>query len=253
MLSRCLKLGRQFLFSPAQGAEAADKEENFLPSLWIYIAFLAGTLFFFRFKPFDFPEKNAPFPREIQDFFFWLKVTFWQPPLEAGWIIFLMGLTQWFKQGSWPTRFILGVAWAALPFISIVAYTQSAMPRIIFAAGFFVWAGLFYPAVRSVSRKEWLGLASFMLGLNAIGIVLLIPMSLAVLIDQPAFFTFSQAAGGLWILGVGTLGLRALTGLRLPRAFMAVLLSMFFQIALAFYLHLSGIVPKEILKALFYA
>ena len=92
-----------------------------------------------------------------------------------------------------------------------------------------------------------------MLGLNAVGIVLLVPMTVAVFMDAPEVFTITQAIGGPWILGWGTVGLRELTGLRLPRAFMAMLFSMFLQIALAFTLHLLGIVPKEILKALFYA
>jgi len=54
----------------------------------------------------------------------------------------------------------------------------------------------------------------------------------------------------LWMLGAGTLGLRELCALRLPRAFMAMLLSLVFQISAAFTLHLLGLVPKDILKAM---
>jgi hypothetical protein len=82
---------------------------------------------------------------------------------------------------------------------------------------------------------------------------MLLPMALAVFIDADSLFKGAQIAGGLWVLLCGTLGLRALTDLRLPRCFMAVLMSMFMQIAFAFTLHMLGIVPKDILKALLYA
>jgi hypothetical protein len=82
---------------------------------------------------------------------------------------------------------------------------------------------------------------------------MLVPMGLAASLRSKELFMASQAAGGFWILGCATVGLRRLTGLRLPRVFMAVLLSMFFQIALAFTLHILGLVPKDILKALLYA
>jgi hypothetical protein len=64
----------------------------------------------------------------------------------------------------------------------------------------------------------------------------------------------AQVAGGIWMLVWGTMGLRKLTGLRLPRAFMAMLLSMFFQVQTALALHLLGLMSKVMLKALiFYA
>lgn len=253
MLKRMLALGKALVFSPTRGAQEARKEENLAPAFWLYAAFVLGYMVFFRLKPLDFPDKNAPLPAEVQDLFFWFKVTLWQPPLEAGWILFLLGLVRWFERGSWPVRFMSAVLWTAFPFILIVYYAQNALPKAGLAAGFAAWLSLFYPLVRGAPRALWRPLIAYMLGLNVIGVLLLAPMTLAVLLDAPMLFTASQAAGGFWILIVGTLGLRELTGLRLPRAFMSVLLSMFFQIALAFTLHLLGLVPKEILKALFYA
>lgn len=253
MLRETLRLGRLYLFSPAKGAEAARKEGSFIPSLWLYLAFTAGYMLFFWLKPWDFPDQNAPFPRETLGLFFWFKVMLWQPPLEIAWILFLMGLVAWLRGGSLPMRLAAGVLWTASPFILIACYAQNTIPRWAFAAGSLAWTALFYPCWRKVPREEWMPVASFMLGINVIGLALIIPMAVSALIKQADLFTFVQIAGGLWILGAGTLGLRALTGLRLPRAFMSVLLSMFFQIALAFTLHLLGLVPKEILKALLYA
>jgi hypothetical protein len=79
------------------------------------------------------------------------------------------------------------------------------------------------------------------------------PMAAAVAARSPDLFMGAQVVEGLWLLGVGTLGLRALTGLRLPRAFMSMLLAMLFQVAFAFTLYMLGLVPPEILKALLYS
>lgn len=247
-----LSLARGFLVSPVRSAAAARRPESLAPGLWIYLAFMAAYLVFFWLKPWDFPDRNAPFPRENQGLFFWFKVILWQPPLETAWIVFLMGLLVWFQTGFLALKLAAATAWAAGPFVLMAAYVQKdGISKSALAAGSLACAALFYPLLRRA--PPWRPLVSFMLGLNAIGLALLVPMTAAVLIDSPELFKFSQVAGGLWILGAGTLGLRELTGLRLPRAFMAVLLSMFFQIAFAFTLHLLGVVPKDILKALLYA
>ena len=259
MLKETLQLARQYLLAPSKGAEAARQDKSLVPSLWLYSAFTAGYLIFYWLKPFDFPDKNAPFPRETLNLFFWFRVILWQPPLELAWIVFLMGLVRWFKEGSLPVRLAAGVAWAASPFILLVAYLQQEpamlLPSIskpVLAAASLAWIGLFYPLLKKTPRGDWRPLISFMLGINVIGLALLIPMTAAVLMDAPELFKAAQIAGGLWILGASMLGLRVLSGLRLPRAFMAVLLSMLFQAALALTFFGLGAVPKEILKALFY-
>lgn len=282
MLRRMWSLSKSFLFFPGRAAEACADEENLAPCFWIYAAFTLGTMLFFALKPFDFPDQNAPYPREAQTLWFWFKVMLWQPPLEAAWIAFLLGLVAWFRQGSLPLRLVSAVAWTAVPFILMAVYaaagkaegcdkialaamTPECREKLVLAAreirtakwamglGALVWLGLFAPLWRRLSRTEVLPVVLFMLGVNAVGVLMLAPMSLAVLLRSKGLFMASQAAGGFWILGCATVGLRRLTGLRLPRVFMAVLLSMFFQIALAFTLHLLGVVPKDILKALLYA
>jgi hypothetical protein len=254
MLKRILSLSRSFLFSPGKAADACKKGSSLAPCMWIYLAFTAAYMLFFTLKPFDFPDRNAALPREPQTLLFWFKVMLWQPPLEAAWIAFLLGLLAWFKNGRMPLRLTGAVAWTALPYVLLGAYAaQDGISKTILLAGFLVWLGLFIPFWRRTARSEALPVAGFMLGINVIGLAVLLPMLLATLLRSSSMFMAAQAAGGFWILGCGTLGLRRLTGLRLPRTFMAVLLSMFFQIAFAFTLHLLGLVPKDILKALLYA
>lgn len=253
MLNRVLALAKIFLFSPYRAAEAARRQENLTPGLAIYAAFTAASIAFLCVKPADFPDAGAPLPSQTQGLAFWLRVSAWQPPLEAAWIVFLMGLIRFFSAGSWVLRLVAAVAWTSLPFILMVLYTTSAIPQPLLAAGLALWLGLLAASARRTSRQDWKALVTYMLALNIIGLAIMIPLCGAAWARHSGLFTFSQAAGGLWILGCATVGLRELTGLRLPRAFMAVLLSMFSQIAFAFALHLLGLVPKEILKALFYA
>jgi hypothetical protein len=251
MPSRIWTLSKAFLSSPARAAEASRDEDNLAPCLWIYAACTLATMLFFTLKPFDFPDQSAAYPRE-----FWFKAMLWQPPLEAAWMAFLLGLAVWFRQGSLPLRLALGVAWAAAP-LGLSVYSVAGADAHIakWALGLEAAAlCLLVPLWRRLARAEVLPVVIFMLGVNVIGIVMLAPMVLAALLRSSNFFMATQVVGGFWILGWGTLGLRELTGLRLPRAFMAVLLSMFFQIQIAVTLYMSGLMSKGVLKALmFYA
>src|SRR5690349_1925592 len=92
-----LKLARYALFSPRQAAQESKNEENFKPALLIYLLFLIGYILFFWLKPLDFPDTGARVG-ENGGLLFWLKVMFWQPPLEAAWIVFLTGFVVWFAQ-----------------------------------------------------------------------------------------------------------------------------------------------------------
>ncbi len=254
MLSRCWKLTKLFLSKPSKAAEASRDEANLGPNLALYFAFVVASMLFFWLKPFDFPDVNAALPRESQGLGFWFKVMLWQPPLEAAWIVFLLGLAQWLREGKLAIRLLSAVLWTALPIALIAAYVQlHGLTKPVLALGEAACFALFVPLVSKFPRDERLPVASFMIGLNVIGLIMIAPMILSVIVDSGKLFEWSQIAGGLLMVGVGTAGLRALCGMRLPRAFMAVLLSMFFQIALAFALHFLGVVPKEILKALLYA
>jgi hypothetical protein len=257
MPSRIWTLSKSFLSSPSRAAQASQDEKSLAPCLWVFLAFTVGTMLFFIMKPADFPDQSAANAREVQGLMFWLKVMLWQPPLEAAWMAFLLALVAWFRQGALPVRLTSAVAWTAAPFILMaVNSAQGAGPAISTATlvlGSAAWLSLFVPLWRRLTRAEVLPVVTFMLGINAIGIVMLAPMVLAALVRSPNLFMATQVVGGFWMLAWGTLGLRQLTGLRLPRAFMAVLLSMFFQIAVALTLNRLGLVPKDILKALLYA
>jgi hypothetical protein len=241
------------LLSPSRAAENAARPGSAVPAAWIYAAFLLVSAVFYAAKPFDFPDRNAAFPRQAQGLWFWLRVMAWQPPLEAAWIVFLLGLLEWFREGKLFWRLLGGVAATAFPFIALVVHQNGGMGRAGYAACAAGWLLLMALGMRRSPRAAWLPTASLMLALNAIGLAAVPAMALAVGLDADGLYKGAQVASGLWMLLCAALSLRALSGLRMPRCFMAVLLSMFMQIAFAFTLHMLGLVPKEILKALLYA
>ena len=251
--SSVLGLGWMSVFSPSKAAQDCAVPENLKPAAIIYAAFLLCTALFYSWKPFDFPDRNAVDPRQAQGFFFWLRVMVWQPPLEAAWIVFLLCLLRWFREGKLFFKLLGAVIATALPFILLVAYRNMGLSWGGYAALAAVWlAGVAFWA-KGVPAAEWRSAAAFMLAVNFVGILALAPMVVGVLLDSEGVYKAGQIAGGLWVLVAATVGLRQLTGQRLPRCFMSVLLSMFMQIAFAFTLHMLGLVPKDILKALLYA
>jgi hypothetical protein len=239
--------------SPTAGAEKVKPKEAFLPAVKVYAAFLLLYALFFWLKPFDFPDPNVGVPRESQNLLFWLKVMSFQPLLEVAWVVFLYGMARWFSAGTLALRMTAAVFAAAAPFILILLYYQNFIPKSLFALGAAAWIGFSLWYAKGQSWEPLRELLAFMLALNAVGIALLVPMVLFTAMRSQQLFMLSQGLGGFWLLGAGALGLRQLTGLRMSRAFMAMLLSMFLQIAFAFTLHLLGVVPKEILKAILYA
>ncbi|HVA66046.1 MAG TPA: hypothetical protein VNK24_03875 [Elusimicrobiota bacterium] len=247
-------LAKLYLFLPKRGAAAARKTESWLPSLWLYAAFLLGSLIFYWLKPWDFPDVNAPYPQQLMGLFFWIKVMIWQPPLEIVWILFALGLAVWLRAGNFIVKLAAAVLWTALPFILVVCYARyPSFPRWAFIVLTLAWLSPFVPLLRRVAAADWRPVLAFMLGTNVIGLVLIAPLAVSVFWRISNLFYAAQIAGGFWILAVSCVGLKELMSLRLPRAFMAVLLSLFLQIAFAFALHMAGLVPMQILKALLYS
>lgn len=246
-------LGRAALFSPSRAAELAAQPAAPRPAAFIYAACLVATAVFFALKPFDFPDRNAAFPREAQGLLFWLKVMLWQPPLEAALIVFVVALVEWLREGKLFFKMLGGLLFTALPFVLLLAYKYGGLSWGGYAALAAGWLGLVGWRARLVPAQSWRPAAALMLALNAVPLLSVAPMALATGLGSEGLFKGAQIVAGLWMLGAAALGLRALTGARLPRCFMAVLFSMFMQIAFAFTLHMLGLVPKDILKALLYA
>ncbi|MBI4677890.1 MAG: hypothetical protein HY748_09940 [Elusimicrobia bacterium] len=246
------KLGWKILVSPRAASQDCLKGASLAASLWIYAAFLAAFAVFTLLKPPGFPSGQAATPESL-GIGSVVQATLWNLPVEAAWIVFLMGLVRFFQTGALPVRLALGTAWAATPLILVALYLHvHAMGRGAFLAGAAVWLGLFYPLLRRTGASDWLKLTSFMLALNAIAIAFLPFLTATALARHENAFIAVQVVMGLWLLGAGASGLRELWGLRLARAFMAILLSVAFQAAFCLTLYSAGLVPLEILKVMLF-
>lgn len=251
MPKRLLKLCWLFMRHPENAAKECEKPAFDKDCLWLYVLSTLAFMVLFWLKPYNFPDPNIPVPSELQDLPYWLKAELWQPVLELGWIMFLLGFLRFYATGSWPVKLTASVAWTAAPYILIVAYAQvHAFPKWAFALGCVAWVASFYPVLSKAGKKDWWPLLNFSMGVNAIGLPIVALLALSVAANVPDAFKALQIVGGLWLLGATTLGVRYLSGLRMPRVFMAVILSAFLQFALTFCLHFLG--AAGVLKALYY-
>ncbi|MFA6316681.1 MAG: hypothetical protein WC943_04625 [Elusimicrobiota bacterium] len=247
-----LGLALLVLRDPKAAAQACGRKGALASSLWIYGAFLAAFAVFTGLRPQGFPG-GQPVPFEFPAAGRLALAILWNLPMEAVWIVFLMGLVRFFRVGSLPVRVALGAAWAAGALILLIAYLQlHGMSRAAFLVGTAVWLGLFYPLLRGIGRDEWLQVTGFMLALNAVFLALALPLTVSAVLRKEGAFMASQIVMGLWLLWAGTSGLRELAALRLPRAFMAILLSIVFQAALTLSLYAAGLVSREILMVMLF-
>ncbi|MBI5625163.1 MAG: hypothetical protein HY924_15405 [Elusimicrobia bacterium] len=243
-------LGRLVLLDPRAAARECGRPGTLASALWVYAAFLAAFAVFTSLRPPGFPGGQGPAYEGGTKL---LQALFWNLPMEAVWIVFLMGLIRFFRSGSLTVRMMLGVAWAAASLILVVVYLQvQGIGKGAFLAGVAVWLGLFYPFLRGVQAADWLRLTGFMLALNAVFIALAAPLTVSAVLRKEGAFIASQVVMGLWLLWAGATGLRESMGLRLPRAFMALLLSVVFQAALTLSLYAAGLVSREILMVMLF-
>lgn len=251
-MKRILSFGRLFLFSPSRAAEECLLPRSLAEGLKVYAVWVAASLLYLRFKPFDFPDVNAPIPQQARGMIFWAKVAAWGPVLAAL-NIALTGLAlRWMRDGWLPLKTAAATLWCCLPLLLTVAYTRSTISKPLFAALFLAWTlpGAFF--ARRIPAEDWRRVAAFLLGLNAVGLVLLIPQAAASALRSDALYKASLALTVAWLLASGGTGLKRLADTSLPRAILAFLfanLALNVALAAAF---LLGWLPMEVLKVLIY-
>ena len=249
---RALKLGRLFLFSPSLAADACANDDALGDALKVYALWVVASLLYLALKPYDFPDMNAPMPAHVEGLRFWLRVAAWEPALAALSIALTALALNWMRGGWLPLRTAVATCWSAVPLILTIAYTKSGLPRSVFGAGMIVWAVPGALVARRVSGAEWRKIAAFLLGLNAIGLVLLIPQIAAAVLRSDLLYKATLGLSVAWLLSCGGAGLRKLCGVSLARAVLAFLfanLVLNLVIAAAYLLHW---LPLEVLKVLVY-
>lgn len=251
-MRRAIAFGRLFLFHPARAAEECLRQEALGEGLKVYAAWVVASLLYLWLKPFDFPDTNAAIPSRFQGFSFWTKVALWEPVLAALNIALTGLVLRWMKDGWLPLKTAAATLWCTLPLILTVAYTRSAISKPVFALLFIVWAipGVLY--ARRIPGADWRRTTTFLLGLNAVGLVLLVAQAAAALARSQVLYKASLVLTVAWLLACGGTGLKTLAKTSLPRAVLAFLfanLALNLVLAAAF---LLGWLPMEVLKVLVY-
>lgn len=251
-MKKAFEFGTLFLFQPARAADASEDEAAFDDGLKVYALWVVLSLAYLWLKPYDFPDANAPVPAHAQGLGFWLRVSLWEPVLAALNIALTALVLSWMREGWLPLRTAVATLWSAAPLVLTIAYTKSGLPRAAFGALMIVWAAPGARVARRVPAAEWRKVASFLLGLNAIGLVMLVPQVAAAALRSDLLYKACLFGSVAWLLACGGAGLSRLCRTSLPRAVLAFLfanLALNLVIAAAFLLHW---LPMEVLKVLVY-
>ncbi|MEK7381891.1 MAG: hypothetical protein AAB262_01230 [Elusimicrobiota bacterium] len=251
-MKRALTFGRLFLFQPARAAEECLRPDALSDGLRVYAVWVVASLLYLWLKPFDFPDVNAPIAARVQGLAFWSKVAVWEPVLAALNIALTGLILRWMRDGWLPLKTAAATLWCTLPLILTVAYTRSAISKAVFAVLFILWAvpGILY--ARRIPGPEWRRTTAFLLGLNAVGLLMLAAQAAAMIVRSDMLYKGSLVLTVVWLLACGGIGLRNLAKTSLPRSVLAFLfasLVLNLVLAAAF---LLGWLPMEVLKVLIY-
>ena len=251
-MMNAFEYAKLFLFRPTDAAEAAEKDGAIDLGLKVYALWVAASLLYLWLKPYDFPDVNAPVPTHVYGFTFWLRVAFWEPVLAVMNVALAALVLDWMREGWLPLRTAVATFWSAVPLILTIAYTKAGLPRAAFGALMIVWALPGAWVARRVPAADWRKAAAFLLGLNAVGLVVLIPEIAATAFRSDLAYKASLFLSVAWLLVSGGVGLARLFRTSVARAVLAFLfanLVLNLVIAAAYLLHW---LPLEVLKVLVY-
>ncbi|MDE2509819.1 MAG: hypothetical protein KGL74_01735 [Elusimicrobia bacterium] len=251
-MNKAIEFGKKFLFHPADAADACASKTAVDEGLKVYAAWVVVSLAYLWLKPHDFPDAAAPVAAQPEGPAFWLRVACWEPLLAALNIALTAMVLEWMREGWLPLKTAVATLWSAVPLILTYAYTRTGMSRLVFGTLIILWSlpGLY--VARRVPGGEWRKVTAFLLGLNAIGLVLLVPEIAAAVLRSDHLYKATLFASVGWLLACGGIGLSRLCRTSTARAVLAFLfanLVLNLVIAAAFLLHW---VPMEVLKVLVY-
>ena len=251
-MKKYFEFGKLFLFQPARAAEACAEEGALDDALKVYAVWVVASLTYLWLKPHNFPDAAAPVSAHAEGLGFWIRVSVWEPVLAALNIALTALVLSWMREGWLPLRTAVATLWSAVPLILTIAYTKSGLPRAAFGALMIVWALPGAYVARRVPAHEWRKVATFLLGLNMIGLVLLVPEIIAALLRSDVLYKGTLFVSVGWLLVCGGTGLGRLCRTSTARAVLAFLfanLVLNLVIAAAYLLHW---LPMEVLKVLVY-
>lgn len=249
-------LAKDLVLRPARAAETLKASPDALPaSLAIYLVYLGLNVAYYSWKPVDFPKlTEGPLPLGLstlpQGPVFWAKVQAWNPMQVAILVYFLAWFTSAVRGGRLALRIALvSLVWI-VPVLAILLWAGKALPSW---AVLFAWALVVIPTIpgtRARARESWRPLACFSLAISTVNLALCPFFAAAVAARSETFYLVLELAMLAWTLGLGCFVVGRLEQLPAARAFAALFFAMLAQFAAVISLFVSGLVSKDVLKAL---
>ncbi len=247
-------LARDLVAAPDRAFERLERPGAALAeSALLYLAFTIAFSLFYAWKPPDFPQAaRAAFEAGgmPQGFWFWLGTGVLGAFMTALWVAMLGTILQFAPRAWQPLALALQLAWTTGTVVAVVLYKQTQVSQLALAL---MWAALLAPLawVAKTRTIPWARLLSLMLALNVFAILSCAPMVVAVILRSENLYILSQAGVLLWMLLVGTRGIRRFTGFATPRVFLSLGFSMVGSVMALFTLYFMGLVSERMLKVYF--
>ena len=251
-----LRLALGYLFTPGRGALEARRPENLRPSLLLYLAASAASLLFWTLIPRAFPAPSGALGSGAFSLPLASRAlsSLWTAALELAGAGLTAAFALYLKSGRpapAAARNLIAAAAATAPLILLLASyaprsgSLPVLPVLGLAAGAGIW-------LLRRGTSEWRPPLAFLLGLNAASFILLPALAAAFWVGSEKLYQGAEIAGGLWILWATARGLGALAEIKMPRAFLSIVLALIAQISLALAFNRLGLLPVPLLKAVMY-
>jgi hypothetical protein len=227
------------LFKPS----AAARESGSVPELALGSFFYLVTILL---KPWSMPPGSGS--AAVLATTPWTELAFWDTALTAIGFLWLASFLAYLKEGrgwSYSLR-LMGAMAASAAAAGLLAGGWRHAPIAACLLG--LLAASF--AVK-FPRSQWLGLVSFMLGINVIALALF-PIEWASGLWLEKAWMPTTIVVGMWMLVAAGLGLREITGIRLARILLALIFLNIWQAVGILALHRLCLISKTAMAALFY-
>ncbi|MDE2292940.1 MAG: hypothetical protein KGL53_12735 [Elusimicrobia bacterium] len=228
-----------------------DRKPALRASAVILAVYMAVSAVFYTLKPGDFPPMEGLGPLDASNgLWFWVGVQVWTPALAA----VLIATTAWFAEvmrgGKLQFRLLAAVLSSAIPWLLFVVYARTAAPKWVFGLVWLGLAALTVPGFRRLPKEAWMPLSALLLAVNSLALAMTPLFAATVVARFAAGYNALEIVLLIWTLGVCTYGVARILAMPVPRAFVAVFLGLLMQITFVMWMHLVGVIPNSVLKAL---
>ncbi len=198
-------------------------------------------------KPWSMPPSSAATPAVSASA--WAEIAFWDVALTGLGFLWLASFLSYFKEarpGTYSLKLLAAMLASAVAGGVLVGGWRHGGAAVCLLCLLVAAPARRFPGAR------WRSLVGFMLGLNVIALATF-PIEWASGLWLEKAWLMTAVLGGLWMLVAAGIGLREIAGIRLARAFLALIFLNIWQAAAIFAFYRLGLISKAVVAVLFYA